>query len=89
MTWSEVREKFPEEWLLIEALQAHSEDNKRILDIIGVMGEYQDFASAMVLYKKIHRAQPQREMYIVHTMREELDITERFWSGVRRVQALV
>jgi hypothetical protein len=83
MTWSEVREKFPEEWLLIEALQAHSEDNKRILDIIGVIGQYNDFKSAMILYKEIHRVQPNREMYIVHTRREELDITERFWSGIR------
>jgi hypothetical protein len=83
MIWSEVRKKFPDEWLLIEALQAHTEENKRILDMIAVMGKYEDFASAMVLYKEIHHSQPQREMYIVHTRREELDITERRWLGIR------
>jgi hypothetical protein len=83
VTWSEIRAKFPNEWLLIEALQAHSEAEKRVLDTIAVMGEYNDFASAMILYKKIHEVQPQRELYVVHTMREDLDITERRWLGIR------
>ena len=85
MTWSEIREKFPDEWLLVEALQAHTEEEKRVLDAIAVMGEYQDFASAMLLYKKIHQIQPQRELYVVHTMKEDLDITERRWLGIRTI----
>jgi len=29
---------------------------------------------------------PQRELYVFHTSREALDITERRWLGIRGVQ---
>ena len=37
MTWQQVQNNFPQQWLLIEAIQAHTEDNKRLLDQISVV----------------------------------------------------
>ena len=32
MRWEEIRQHYPQQWLLVEALKAHSEDNKRVLE---------------------------------------------------------
>lgn len=84
MNWSKVREAYPEQWLIIEALAAHTQDNQRLLDSIAVMETCVDGAAAMQSYQRLHRDYPSREFYFVHTGREELDIRERRWIGVRR-----
>jgi hypothetical protein len=35
--WQEVRAAHPDQWLVIEALEAHSENDRRILDRIAVI----------------------------------------------------
>ena len=83
MLWSEIRLHFPQTWLLIEALAAHSVDGKRILDDLSVFGAYSDSTAALASYVQMHRAMPERELYVFHTDREELDIRERWWPGIR------
>ena len=84
MTWQEVRRSYPHQWLLIEAIRARSEGNKRILDQISVINFFPDSVNAMKSYSKLHREDRERELYVFHTDREELDITERSWLGIRR-----
>ncbi|MCB0212831.1 MAG: hypothetical protein KDJ52_26040 [Anaerolineae bacterium] len=86
MKWPEIRKHYPQQWLMIEAIKAHSEKNKRILDEISVVGKYPDSVSAMKGYMKLHHDAPERELYVFHTDRKELDITERRWLGVRGLQ---
>jgi hypothetical protein len=83
MQWEELRKHYPHQWLLVEALTAHSEDNKRILERLGVLGTYPDSPTAMKAYAQLHREAPARELYVLHTSRETLDITERRWLGIR------
>jgi hypothetical protein len=35
----------------------------------------------------LHQQYPEREFYFVHTDREDLDIRERHWLGIRRDNA--
>lgn len=35
------------------------------------------------LSEQLHHEAPERELYILHTSRETLDITERRWLGIR------
>ena len=86
MKWAEIRTHYPQQWLMIEAIKAHSENNKRILDEISVVGKYPDSVSAMKSYIQLHQDVPERELYVFHTTREELDITERRWLGIRGLQ---
>ena len=79
MKWDEIRLHYPHQWLLVEAIKAHSEDNKRILEDISVVGAYPDSVVAMKSYTQLHREAPERELYVFHTDRQELDITERRW----------
>ena len=86
MQWQEVRQYYPQQWLLIEAIKAHSEANKRILDQLAVVSVFPDSLSAMHGYTRLHREAPERELYVFHTSREALDVIERRWFGIRGVR---
>jgi len=87
MIWSEVRQAYPNRWLIIEAVEAHTLDERRILDKVAVMEACSDNTEVMSAYERWHQAHPQREFYFAHTGREELDIRERRWLGIRRNDA--
>jgi hypothetical protein len=87
MNWEAVREAYPERWLIIEALEAHTDDNQRRLDRIAVVEECRDGAAAFQRYQSLHQQYTERELYFVHTAREQLIILERQWLGIRRAHA--
>lgn len=90
MHWSEIRNIYPDQWLVIEALEAHTNvDAERLLDRLAVIETCHDGYSAMQRYRQLHQEYPQREFYFVHTSREELNIRERYWLGIRRPYAVV
>jgi len=83
MQWQDIRRHYPDQWLLIEAIKAHSEDDRRILDDLAVVDTFEDSDAAMKRYKSLHHEEPQRELYVFDTDRQELDILERRWLGIR------
>lgn len=50
MHWQAIRKTYPQQWLLLEALQAHSEGDKRILDQLAVLGTFGDSVIALQSY---------------------------------------
>ena len=86
MKWAEIRKHYPHQWLLVEAIKAYSKSDKRILEHISVVDVYPDSVAAMKGYTQLHREAPERELYVFHTDREQLDITERRWLGIRGVR---
>ncbi|GAG04642.1 unnamed protein product [marine sediment metagenome] len=90
MLWSEIRKAYLNQWLIIEALEAHTEpDNLRQLDRLAVIETCSDGSTAMQRYRHLHRQYPHREFYFVHTSRAELDIREQQWLGIRRSNAVM
>lgn len=84
MLWQEVKKIYPNQWVIIEAIEAHTEENKRIVDQITVVDNFfDDNNKALLRYLQLHRKQRERELYVVHTSRPELDIIEQKWIGVR------
>ena len=83
MRWTEIRQSYPHQWLVIEAIQARSQQGHRHLDEIAVVKAFPDGEAALRSYLSLHRVAPERELYVLHTDREELDITERTWLGLR------
>jgi hypothetical protein len=83
MKWQEIRCHYPHQWLLVGAINARSEAGKRILEQIAVLSTFSDSRQAMDGYVHFHRQSPERELYVLHTDRENLDITERRWLGIR------
>lgn len=85
MKWIEIRKQYPGQWLLVEAIKARSQEGERILEEISVVDSFADSVAAMQSYMLLHREAPQRELYVLHTNRETLDIKERRWLGIRGV----
>lgn len=84
MKWTEVRRDYPSKWVIIEAIEATTRDKKRIVDEMIVVGSFDDNNMALRKYIDLHKERPDREMYVVHTSREALDIEELTWTGVRK-----
>ena len=87
MQWPEVRKTHPDQWLIIEALAAHTDEDWRRLDQIAVVETCPDGAAAFQRYRLLHQQYPARELYFVHAARGSLDIREQHWLGVRRAHA--
>jgi len=84
MLWEEVKKIYPNQWVIIEAMEAHTEGNKRIIGQITVVNNFHDDNNqALLQYLQLHRKYREREFYVVHTSRPELDIIEQRWTGVR------
>ncbi len=87
MNWLEIQRAYPDQWLIIEAVKAHTKDHQRLLDRIAVIETCPDAVAAMQRYRQLHQEFPLREFYFVHTSRETLHIEERWWTGIRRQNA--
>lgn len=84
MRRDEVKQAYPSQWVMIEAINAKSEGNKRIVEQVTVVNTFKNNSKdAIREYVQLHKAHPERELYVVHTSRLELDIEEQRWVGVR------
>ena len=84
MIWPEIRKTYPHQWLIVEALEAHTTpESRRELDRMAVIEQCTDGNEVMQRYRELHTQYPFREFYFVHTDRENLEIYERRWLGVR------
>ncbi|WP_238402942.1 hypothetical protein [Paenibacillus mesophilus] len=83
MNWETLRNHFPDQWVLFEAIEAHSDNGRRMVDRISVINNYDQSKEALEEYKLIHKKEPHRELYVAHTSKTELEIIERKWLGVR------
>lgn len=83
MTWPEIRRHHPHRWLLVEAIEARSEGGRRLVDNLAVVETFPDSSAALREYLRLHRQSSERELYVMHTDREDPDITERSWLGLR------
>lgn len=60
MLWSEIRETYPAQWLVIEALAAHATPTgQRVLDDIAVIEVRKDGNEAMQSYRRWHLRYPE------------------------------
>jgi len=85
MKWEEVCQAFPDQWVLIEAIQANTNDeSERILEEVAPLKMFSNSPEAMKAYQELHRENPSRELYVLHTSRKNPNIIEKKWVGVRR-----
>jgi hypothetical protein len=84
MKWKQVREQYPEKWVLVEAISAYSEDSVRHIEEISVISSFSDSTMAWKEYKKLHLSDRSREYYIFHTDHLTIEVKEQKFIGVRR-----
>jgi len=84
MKWQEVRNQYPDQWVLVEALKASSQNNIREILDMSVISEYNNSTDAWKGYKTLHLSNPSRELYIFHTSNEQIEVVEKRFTGIRR-----
>lgn len=84
MKWDEVKFIYKSSWLLIEAIEAHTDGENRVIDKISVIETFKEQTSknALLKYLELHKSLPEREFYVVHSDRMLLDIKEQNWAGL-------
>jgi hypothetical protein len=84
LRWEDVKNIYPPSWLVIEAIEAHTEDENRVVDRVSVIESFHDETSknALLKYLELHKSYPEREFYVVHSERPELNIKEQKWAGL-------
>lgn len=83
MIWQQVRESYPSQWVVLEAVEAHNVDNKRIFENISVVDAVSDSLSAMKKYKILHQKYPYREFLFASTVNDKLNVTVHQRVGIR------
>ena len=84
MLWTDVKNAYPSQWVVIEAIDAKTEGDRRVVGQVTVVDSFNnDSNNAMLKYVELHKIHKEREYYVVHTDRPELDITVLKWAGVR------
>ncbi len=79
MLWTEVRELFPDQFVLVEELKSHYEDNKLHVEEVGVIKPIPDAQEA---WKELFSAKNERFVY--HTSNEAIIVEVRDKPMVRR-----
>jgi hypothetical protein len=79
MCWEEVQERFPNEWVVLEAAtKAHSSEGHRYIEEVVVIDQFDNSIDAMHRYNDLHREEPHREYCFFHTSRSTLVARERY-----------
>lgn len=68
MNWYDVKKEYPNKWVLVKAINAKTENGK----------------DALKEYAIKHKLNKNDEMYVYHSSKENLEILERVWMGVRK-----
>ncbi len=74
MQWTDVRQHFPDQWVLMETVKAHSDNGKLIIEEVSVLNHFADSTEMFREYARLHHESPLRALVFFHTSREILDI---------------
>ncbi len=83
MKWTEVQNLCPNEWVVIEAMEAYSDNGIRFVDDMAIVQHFDDSYEAMKHCNELLRNHPGSEFYFFHTSRPQVGIRERQWIGIR------
>ena len=81
--WSQVRGQYPNQIVLVEALETSSNNKILTIEEMSVLSDYTDSSDAWQDYKRIHRNKPEKEIYLFHTSKEKAEVIEQFFVGIR------
>ncbi len=74
MDWEQIRGQYPQQWVVVEALDGVTHGAHRIINQLAFSGAFADWEGAWQAYSTLHNADKWREYYVIHTDRRELNI---------------
>ena len=85
MKWQQVREQFPDQWLLFADVDSYiTDDKRRIIRELAPIQAYDGFYDALAHHHKLHKKNPQQRYYVYHTSNDEIHIKLQLAPSVRR-----
>lgn len=84
MKWQDVRQQYPDQWLLLEAFNPITTEQAWLVDELSVIADYQDGSEAFKAYGRLQNEHPERNLFIFHTSRPKIEIGVRRSTGLRR-----
>ncbi|MBB6215927.1 hypothetical protein HNQ80_002018 [Anaerosolibacter carboniphilus] len=79
MKWEEVRKVFPNQFVKIEVLKSHVEDDKEYIDEMAVIGTVDELQATDELLSS------KNNVLVYHTSKEQIVLKIRSRIGLRRV----
>lgn len=70
MEWNEIREKYPNRFVLLKALKSHIDDNKKIVDdvaLVKIIGNSKEANELLIRSKG--------DTFVFHTSKDEISLT--------------
>ena len=83
MNWNDIRQLHPEQWLLLEVLEAESSAEIRYLKNLAVLERFDDSMTALRAYRELKKSSPARELLVLDTNRVDPTIQQRHYVGIR------
>lgn len=83
MTWDDIRQTYPDQWLILEVLASHDRDGVIFPDRLAVIERCPDGATVMAQYTSLLAELPERFLCFAHTSHGTLEFEELIWAGVR------
>jgi hypothetical protein len=84
MTWQQIRERYPDQWVLMESLQSHDEGDQRIYDSLAVLDSCEDNGELFPRYRRLKARHPEKEIIFYHAANEQMDIRILPTPGMRK-----
>ncbi len=76
MDWQKIRETYPDRWVLVEAIDAYTEQGMRMVPSLVLIDAFaDDWYVAWDAYVGWHTHYPDREFYVINTENERIEIT--------------
>lgn len=83
MKWHQIRDKYPNCWVLVEALSVISKNHKRLIEEMSVWLDSTETKDAWNAYKEHHLANPECELYLFHASHDSVEVLEQSFNGIR------
>jgi hypothetical protein len=83
MTWEQIRAHYPDQWVIMEALQAKTDGDRRVFEQLAVLDSCVDNGELFPRYKKLRAAFPGKELIFYHSANTTMDVKIKNWYGVR------
>ncbi|MFB0843453.1 hypothetical protein [Paenibacillus oleatilyticus] len=82
MRWSEVCSRYPSRFVLVEVFKAISSNLMRTIEEFTVVEVYDNPLQAWEGYKRHNKENPEREFYVFHTSKQEIEVIEGYIKAI-------
>jgi len=86
LNWPEIRKQYPNKIVLVEARSVYLKGNKRVIEEMCVLENYENSREAWSGYKKFRFKLSGRELYLFHTSNAQINVDILFVKNYTKIK---